>query len=279
MQCIKPDPYESEPYESYKLRRSSGGFFRCVGFTLALMALTVAPASAGRYELVKRSQPGESYQYSDAPGGVCEAYEKNLARFADIPYGMACGRKLDHALGFTRPTWEKLDVLEHSELMRDIYRKEGWDKFRDFDSRPFLERLKDSVAHGMALEIARVDLDGDGNPENLARVVGGSVRPCDPKEEIKQGSTGRYPILIVDSTLTKVEATTLVKDDVFLYKGKVYSDALHGFGFSEAVRRKEGHDAVLLLSQFSRDGAGRICNYHYDAAPPSQRDSKGGSKS
>jgi len=263
---------------SHGLRRSSVGFLRCFGFTLALMALMVAPASAERYELVKRGKPGESYRYSDVPGGVCEAYEKNLARFADIPYGMACGRKLDPALGFTRPTWEKLDVLQHAELMRDIYRKERWDTFRDFDSRPFLERLKESVAHGMVLEIARVDLNGDGKMENLARVTISSERSCDPKEEIKHHSTGRKPIVIVDSTLSKVEATTLVKDDVFLYKGNVYSDALYGFGFSEEVRRKQGRDAELFLFGFLRYGAGAKCKFHYNAVPRNQPDSKGGSK-
>ncbi len=75
-----------------------------------------------------------------------------------------------------------------------------------------------------------------------------------------------------------MEATTLVKDDVFLYKGNVYSDALYGFGFSEEVRRKQGRDAELFLFGFLRYGAGAKCKFHYNAVPRNQPDSKGGSK-
>ena len=154
--------------------------------------------------------------------------------------------------------------------MRDIYRAEHWDSFRDFDST-WPDRLKKSVDRGLRLELTRVDLNVDGKPESLARVTITSERPCHPQEEIKQGSTGRKPILIVDSALTKVEGTTMIKDDVFLYKGKVYADKLTGY--SEQVRPKVGHDAMLSLYQFGRYGAGRICKFFYNAATRSQTES------
>lgn len=239
------------------------------------LLLAVSTAHAGRYELVKRSDPGggRGYVYSDVPGGVCEAYEKNLARFENEPYGMACGRKLDPALGFTRPTWEKLDVFKHAELVHEIFFALRWEFPWQPDPRPWMDRLKEAAGRGMVLEITRVDLDGDGKPENLLRI--GKERLCDPKEEIKHSSSWGKRIVIVDSALTKVEATISPPNDVFLYKGNVYSDML---GLSGQSGRPGGPDAALLLFQFARRGAGHICNYHYYAAPHNQLNSKGGNK-
>src|SRR3954451_4481293 len=84
--------------------------------------LFTAPVFAGHYELVKEDDPGgRGYVYGDVAGGVCEAYEKNLARFENEPYGMACGRKLDPTLGFTRPSWEKLDISRYANLVHEIF--------------------------------------------------------------------------------------------------------------------------------------------------------------
>jgi len=128
-------------------------------------------AQAGRYELIKTEIPDEGYQYSDLPGGVCEAYEKNLNSFPDEPYGMACGRKLNPALGFTRPTWEKLDLLKHAVLVQEI---ELFLKFPPFfservDEKRFLVALKEQQAKGLTLELTRLDIDEDGKPDNLIR--------------------------------------------------------------------------------------------------------------
>lgn len=231
------------------------------------------PVHAGRYELIKQSDPGESYAYSDVPGGVCEAYEKNLARFESEPYGMACGRKLDPALGFTRPTWEKLDAFQHVNLLQQIYSRPGEP---ELDAESWMKRLKEMVGRGMVIEITRLDLDGDGKPENMVRV--GSPKPCDPKQGIARSSMtvgrGRF-MVIVDQSLTKVEATILPPDDVFLYKGKVYADAL---GMSHQMGRPGGPDAALFLFGFLRYGAGDICKFHYYVAPSNHSESKAGSK-
>ena len=251
---------------------------RAVAVVLLLfLSLSTMPAGAGRYVLIKQSAPGESYAYSDVPGGVCEAYEKNLARFAYEPYGMACGRKLDPALGFTRPRWERLDPWKHQELMKEINRVQGWNRPVDIDPNDWEGLLKRIIEWGLVVELARVDLDGDGKPENIVR-TGKKDWPCDAKEEIKKGSMGRKRMMIVDPALTKVEATIIPPDDVFLYKGRVYSDALYGFGFSENVRRKEGRDAELFLFGFLRYGAGAQCKFHYYAAPHIKPELKGRSK-
>lgn len=251
--------------------------YRAVAAVLLLfLSLSAMPAGAGRYVLIKQSAPGESYAYSDVPGGVCEAYEKNLARFANEPYGMACGRKLDPALGFTRPRWEKLDVFKHADLVHKIFIALRWESPSNPDPRPWIERLNQAVARGMTLEITHIDLDGDGKPENLLRI--GSEKPCDPKEGIARSSmfVGQgKSMVIVDATLKKVDATILPPDDVFLYKGEVYSDAL---GLSHQMGRPEGPDAALFLFHFLRYGAGAQCKFHYYAAPRSQPESKGRSK-
>lgn len=152
------------------LRRDVSPFRRLTG-SLVLFVALVGMAQAGRYELIKTEIPDEGYQYSDLPGGVCEAYEKNLNSFPDEPYGMACGRKLNPALGFTRPTWEKLDLLKHAVLVQEI---ELFLKFPPFfservDEKRFLVALKEQQAKGLTLELTRLDIDEDGKPDNLIR--------------------------------------------------------------------------------------------------------------
>lgn len=223
-------------------------------------------ANGGTYTLVKGEDPNDyKYQYSDVPGGVCEAYEKNLAHFSSEPYGMACGRKLDPALGFTRPQWEPLDPWKHQDLMKDIRRVRDWNRPPSIDPNDWEGLLKHIISWGLTVEIAHVDLDGDGKPENLLRV--GKDRVCDPRKvwerEIPEGWK---TILIADHALTRIEGNTfLIKDNVFLWKGKVYADSFTAY--SEAWRKKEGHDAELTLNEFLRYGAGRICKFYYDAAP------------
>jgi hypothetical protein len=252
--------------------------FLSISFSIQLIVVCIVVsdvALAGRYELVKRSDPGggRGYVYSDVPGGVCEAYEKNLARFADEPYGMACGRKLDPALGFTRPKWERLDPWKHQDLMKDIRRVHDWNRPADIDPNDWEGLLKRVIEWGLVVELARVDLDGDGKSENLLRT--GKERLCDPKDEIKRSSSWGKEIVIVDSALTKVEAKIGPPDDVFLYKGNVYSDML---GQSGQSGRPGGPDAALFLFGFLRYGAGTKCIFHYYADPRSQPNSKGGSK-
>lgn len=234
---------------------------------LALFAVAVfllaSAAYAGRYELIRKDDPRESYQFSDIEG-VCAAFEKNLKRFEDRPYGMACRRELDPKLGFSRPTWEKLDVMKHLDLALDILRFSGWDKTLPVDPRPWPERIKDMVEkQHLTLELTRLDVNRDGKPDNLVRF--GFERPCDSRKMLEQGLTGRNKALyMIEPSLKKVDPSSRhsgIYDDVFLFKGHIYTDTFWDEPLSTRSERKR--DATLELFGFFEKGAAPICKFHY----------------
>jgi len=238
-------------------RPAAKSIVRLIGLAVVLLLLFSATlAHAGRYILDKKDDREENYQFSDVDG-VCAAYEKNLARFGDRPYGMSCGRELDPALGFTRPTWTKLDMVAHADLVRDILRYLRWEDGIKNDPRPWIEQVKGMVAHGTILELTRVDADEDGKPDNLLRF--GDVRPCKPEQEF-MGPISARRMVVADEALTKVLRTPLIttEGDVILYRGKTYSDRLYG----EKVRRK-GRNGALHLFEFTKHGTARMCRFRY----------------
>ena len=226
-----------------------------------IVSLASAPAVAGRYELIKSDIPDEGYQYSDVPGGVCEAYEKNLNSFPDERYGMACGRKLNPASGFTRPTWEKLDFIKHARLVQEIEIVRKFPRFfgKRVDETQFLAALKEQQAKGLSLELTRLDIDEDGKPDNLIRF--GWAGECDASNSSTFTNPAQRYLLVADSALEKVDPRSRfigAMDDVFLYKGRVYSDLFYG---DPDFRRNR--DGVLYLLRFGRHGAGDICRFSY----------------
>jgi hypothetical protein len=229
----------------------------------ALLAalLWAAFACSGQYVLEKKDDSKESYQFIDIDG-VCAAYEKNLARFSHLPYGMACGRELDPKLGFTRPTWTKLDLVEHAGLVREIYRQLRWDIDLRNDPRPWIEHAKALVARGITLELFNIDIDGDGTPEHLLRF--GSGRPCKPEEEVLSSvMPGRNTFVLADATLTQILPSTITSaDDVILYNGKLYVDNF--FSVPHPNKRRNG---LLYLYKIGRWGTGigtaSICRFRY----------------
>jgi hypothetical protein len=241
-------------------------------FISILIAFLVMPVLAGEYKLLREGDPAEKAYFLDTTG-VCTAMEQNLKKFRDRPYGMACKRELDPALGFTRPMWEGLDVMAHAALVQDIFRFEGWDKSRPLDGQSWEQRLRELVRmNGLVLELARIDLNYDGTPENLVR-IGNDNRTCDSGEELA-GTTGNHKSLVVaDPTLTKVDpyskyGVSLGVDDVFIYKGKVYTDVFYGMPLPARPQRK--FDGELKIFEFSPKWVADICTFHYFDTTPSQ---------
>ncbi len=226
-----------------------------------LCTLIATPAVAGRYELIKRDVPRESYQYSDILGGVCEAYEKNLNRFSDRHNGMACGREIDPELGFTRPKWERLDPLKYKELAKDIGRFQGScpkpPAGQSVDPKCLDGVFTRMIENGFVLELTHLDINEDGNPDTVVRT--GRDWPCDPNTE----SDFRHPpnknLYVVDAGLTRVldfSRSIGAPGDIFLYGGRVYSDML--FGNPHPDRQ-----GTLYLFRFGRHGPGEICRFYY----------------
>lgn len=237
---------------------------------LAILFLASAPALAGHYELIRKDDPNESYQFSDTEG-VCAAFEKNLRQFEDRPYGMACKRELDPKLGFSRPMWQKLEIMQHLDLVMDILRFSGRDKTQPTDPRPWPERIKDMVEkQNLTLELTRLDLNRDGKPDNLVRF--GFDRACDPQKVLEQGLGGRDRTLyVIDSAMKKVDQYSrymLVYDDVFQYNGKVYTDTFWNVPLT--IRSIKRRDGALYLFEFNRHGAAPNCKLHYYDSPSSK---------
>ncbi|BAU49419.1 hypothetical protein SVA_2871 [Sulfurifustis variabilis] len=230
------------------------------------LAVSSVSADAGRYELIEEDNPRENYQFADIDG-VCAAYQENLKRFEDLPYGMACERQLDSRLGFTRPVWQRLDPMKYPELVQDIFRHLGWHKIESpEDRRPWMERLKDKVERNrLTMEITRADANRDGLPDNVVRIWDDMPwRQCDPKKRLAGEIGDRKAIVVADPNLIKIVDyfAGSAFDNVFLYKDRLYSDTF--YGNTPTLRMKQGRDATLYIVRFTRHGAiSGECKFHY----------------
>jgi hypothetical protein len=127
----------------------------------------------------------------------------------------------------------------------------------------------------LTMDIVRLDLNGDGKPDNLVRF--GFDRPCDAKElaEKSVGGHGRS-FYVIDSTLTQVDPFTArgvnispPVADVFLFKGIVHTDEFGGMP-SSLVRQGVKHDGVYWISEFNKHGLAKICTFRYFDSTPSK---------
>lgn len=230
-----------------------------------MMVVSAEPrqAQAGHYQMAPE-EPREGLTGPQDPV-TCPAYLQNLKKFEHLPYGMACRRELDPALGFTRPTWKKLDIATYMDLVKAIFWYRPGLPTKQDPPRLSEARIKELLKEeNYTLEVTRLDLMGDGKLHNLVRF--GPDKTCDPKLEMDHhpATANRHrSFYVVDDKFKNIDVytgfgiTTLV-DDVFLYKGRVYSDRFWGRSFREIEA-----DGVLGLSVFSQFGAGRICEYLY----------------
>jgi len=240
-----------------------------------IIALTANLSFAGHYELIKKDDPQENYQFSDVDG-VCTAYEENLKRFEHLPHGMACERQLDPKLGFSRPTWQKLDPMKYPDLVQDIFRRQNWDKNEPpNDKRPWIERLKERVEKNhLTMEITQADANRDGAPDNIIRIWSDTPdRACEPKRRLEGWMGDRKTIVVADPSLTKVAdyfGGGSADDNVFFYKSRVYSDMF--FGNTSTLRARQGRDATLYITFFTRHGAVTDgCKFHYHESSPANK--------
>jgi len=218
-------------------------------FPLIVLGIS-KPVYAGKYE----SALEENVNYSE----VCKVYLENLNQNQDDPYGMACERKLNPKLGFSRPKWRSLDPVKYADLIRDIYHFRRWDGSHVISNAEIKNR---SDEKRLTLEITKVDLDQDGVLDNLVRLGSGSG--CNAKNRLEHAMTFDHKGLFkANNELNKVDTYTRYMsglDDVFLYKNTVYTDMF--YGKTEFLRKQAGYDAELYVEQFSRYGDGQICKY------------------
>lgn len=230
-----------------------------------VILLNAIPTLAGEYQLLREGDPTEKAYFLDTTG-VCSAMEQNLKKFQGRPYGMACKRELDPALGFGRPTWERLDVMQHMPLVVAVMRYNHWDKdFLSPDSKQWPSQIKELVdQRQFGMELTRVDINGDGRLVNLLRF--GFERPCEPKDALSNYlSAGHRHLYVVDATLSRIDTYSerlkfSVYDDVFMFNGKVYTDTFEG---TPRTRNRKRYDGELKIFEFSQKGIADICTFHY----------------
>jgi hypothetical protein len=241
------------------------------------IAIAIVPwqAQAGRYELAQENL-AEGIMGVMSDPDACMAYGKNLKEFENRPYGMVCRRELDPKLGFTRPTWKKLDILTHIPLTLAIIKFAHWEAtWLPKDPKLWDARVKEMVEkENLTMDLTQLDLKGDGKLENLVRL--GYVSPCDPKLEIQldkrwENVRAHRRLFVADETLTKVDPYSnkgffsSVLDDVFLYKGKVYTDVFTPLLPDLQAHKK--HIGRLDLLGFGKYGATLVCTFKYSDTP------------
>jgi len=225
--------------------------------------VTLQATIAGEYVLVK---PGTWTGEFNVPGAVevCSAYEKNLQKYQDEPFAMACERVLDPKAGFTRPEWKKIDPNQYKDLVKDIHRFKRW------KNMPTDTEIAERVSEGrLTMDLAKLDMDYDGILDNLVRVGGKAI--CDPEEAMThKSSLGHKTLIRTNKELTKVDNKTRGIsgiDNVFIYKGRVYTDEVHVGAYGVPVRVPENGRpvATLKLEAFYTRSDLPICRYTYFA--------------
>lgn len=190
---------------------------------------------------------------------TCQAYENNLAHFKNEPAAMACERKLYPNLGFTRPEWLPLDVATHRPLLKSFFKYRNWKPIDDKGIDDLLSKKR------LTLELARVDLDGDGALDNLVRY--GSGRECEAEQRMRNFSAGDYKLLFqANSDLTSVLSKHITGvDNVFLYEGHVYTDVVRvgSEGIPTRTPNNSRPVATLVLRMFSKYSDSPICHFTY----------------
>lgn len=264
------------------LNASAKTTFKTIAVTTALllgMVIAILPwqAQAGRYELAQ-DNPAEGLSGVVSNRDACTAFLNNLKEFENQPYGMACRRELDPKLGFTRPTWEKLDILTHIPLTFAIMKFANLEAtWLPNDPKLWEARIKVMVEkENLTLDLIRIDLKGDGKLMNLVRF--GFGWPCDPKLEIDMSPdvwNKHRRLFVADQTLTKVDPYSdkasfhAVIDDVFTYKGKVFTDRF--WPEPPSVRGRSGFTGKLSLIHFSQYGPVDVCTFVYKNTTNMQR--------
>lgn len=234
----------------------------------ATFTLAISAAYAGQYVLEK----GKGVE-------VCEAYLKNLNSF-DRVVPLACEREIHpSAKDFKKPAWKKLDAWENRELVTQTDKfLHGPYGYSQTNPQSWEEYVKGAIErHHLEIDIAKIDIDNDGKPENVIKYYSGS---CE--------TTGTYstPILVVNPDLRTLDVektmrlmqnpTARMKNpnpeygdivipperagdkvmyDVFSYKTRTY--------FDRGVTLRQRSGIVLKVYKTEDRKTNEICTYRF----------------
>lgn len=234
---------------------------RSIAMVLVWWLLLAIDAHAGDYKFVL----GEGVD-------VCDACKKNLERMTNHP---ACERDYSAELGLGTPDWKPFDVLQHLGAMKQVlkYLATGNEFAKDdyvMGNEQYEAQLRESVARGVEwVYLAQVDIDNDGQSDNVLRISGG---PCNRRDE---GGSGAYsaPIVVLNKDLSGLDRTRtdLVIQNpyikfrlpgetnyqmygVFTYKGRTYFDRWNDVG-----REEESQRFTLSIYQSKAGKTKKVC--------------------
>ncbi len=221
---------------------------------VSLLLLLVAPAHAGRYELIK----GKGVE-------VCEAYGRNLNSFNPTE-PMICERQIDPQLTqFERPEWKSLDIWENRNLFWSTRVALGE---TSGTMTPNVEEwIKErSKMPSPKLYTAAIDIDNDGRIENVLmykngicgdamfRYVTALLVQQDAEPQINLKKT--KPLLNALYRLPYQDDPSFKTYGVFRYKNIAYFDVV-------ADRPTESDKlSVFKLAQGQSTG---VCEYRFVA--------------
>jgi hypothetical protein len=221
--------------------------------SILLFILLPNGALAGKYELVK----GKGVE-------VCEAYNKNLNSFRDLPHPLSCERKINPDIsGFEKPQWKFVNGLENIKLVNQI--DALLNPARPSGEEIRLRELKKAVEqHGILLEQADVDINNDGASEAIVKYQAGGCQ---------MGNYYGTPLIALDNErMVDMDKTdNLIQNvgrsekyifgrweyamyDVFVYKGKTYFDK-----WSDDVDKTN----IIRAFKTDNDRTAEVCVYQY----------------
>jgi len=229
---------------------------------IPLSVLFSLPVNAGQYKLIYEDKI-TGYSIADS-SGVCKAYEKNLRKFKNIPYGMACERSLDLALGFTRPKWEKLNPMHHLDLIRQIYMTYITKPAFIGDKVKWRNYIKSEIDNDrLTLEKTNIILKDKKEEFRFVRISNNGK--CNEKEAFKSAvSFSSKEIYSVSGNLKKLLLQPKFgygPGDLMIYKNRILTDQF--YGAPPEAKNNIGIKPVLELDEVNPGSVGRLCNFYY----------------
>lgn len=232
------------------MKNNRKSFLKLLSLVFLLLSFAATPALAGRYELIK----GKGVE-------VCEAYKKNLDRYAALPRFLACGGRFYqfNKEGIVEPNWKQLDFKKRFALyekaqiyhIRIVTEDYSWPK-EEVDRHRKL--IKDQANRpNIQIWLAKFDLDGDGTPENVFMTkeltgcfsfenISSEVKEryliesrklgIDPEHLVKEGAGGHF-VYVLNEALTDIDVAKheriFGRDggrglNVFFFKGISYAE-------------------------------------------------------
>ena len=196
----------------------------CIYF-LAIITVFPGMVLAGEYILVE----GKGVK-------VCKEYGKNLNSFGHF---MLCERNInDDLIGFKKPEWQKLDLWENRDLVKNVELFLGLQHdYMDSVKWPKIweDVLKDRIKRGsVAIMMSRVDICNSGKEENVIKYISGYCgssksfgAPLLVLHDNRKGVDIAKTIPLMQN-FKNVEGWHHAMYDIFIYKNKVYFDRWSG---------------------------------------------------